>query len=256
MVYKKNFHHKKPAASVNPRPAFGSKSFGSSKKGVLNFLFSFNGAISRELFTGSMLSIAALSVALGLVYGLFPEYEPTYYAFGIAQTLLLASLASIGYKRAHALGISGFYSIVGTMLFMPFFKFLKPARDMADDGSYSRQFAFFKRLGGALVRTSARQFLYMTGLFGVVVLGCMAGNGWVFDDMAKLFSAIYAFNLVQLVVMNTEIAKRYYSQAVKILSFLAYNECVIAMTKVYVAESITKEVIRVIFQSMTQEPAL
>jgi uncharacterized membrane protein YhaH (DUF805 family) len=203
---------------------------GSGKKGLLNFLFSFNGSISRELFTGAFLSLSILSTIVGFVYSIMgPSNDIGNYVFGTLHIVLLVSLLSMGYKRAHSLGISGFYSIAGTMLFIPFFNFMKPARDFADDGSYAGQYPFFKSLGGSLIKTGIRQFVSLTVVFATIIACYTVSNREAFDGLAKLLVVIYVFNVVQMLVMGSPFVKKYYASVVKVVSFLAYNAVVVSV---------------------------
>jgi hypothetical protein len=215
--------------SIGKRPAPAKPSGG---KGSISFYFSFLGSISRELYTGAQFVIGIACIVLGVASNMAGLNEgPALWAIGAAQMLLLISLFSIGYKRAHALGISGFYSIAGMSLFSPFFMLFKPAADAADDRSFAPRFDAFKKIGAFFTKNTRRYVLYLFVSWAIYTCAVMLNSGSSeFNYAAAFMACLFAFRLIQLPFITTNFVKKYYVYAVKTLSFIAYTALVIYVT--------------------------
>ena len=215
------------------------------KHGLLNFLFSFEGKISKNLFTGMALPLGVIALVLGLVKmsvqnSVGVDYGFLYTGLDIIYILCLWVIVALGYKRAHSLGISGIYSIVGTVLFKPFFCFYKADRDFANDAMYKNRFDGIKKFGAWFDKNNVTRIFYVL-LFTLlsiipyitttanrdVVLG---GESPVMNSVMVLMIIIALFNILQLFLFNTKWFKKYYVNILKVLSFIAYNLVVISMT--------------------------
>ncbi|MDR1477096.1 MAG: hypothetical protein LBI17_03140 [Rickettsiales bacterium] len=215
--------------SMGKRPSSARPSCG---KGRLSFYFSFLGSISKELYTGAQFVLGALLIVIGVAFNLSGVKEgPVLWVMSAAQLLLLISVASLGYKRAHSLGISGFYSLAGMTLFTPFFMLFKPAADRSDDGSFAPKFATFRKIGAFFTKNARRFALYLLLSWvlstGAAIIGDTAHE---FNDVAKFMSCLFALRLIQLPFVSLGFAKKYYAYAVKTLSFVAFNAFVIFFT--------------------------
>ncbi|MDR1009464.1 MAG: hypothetical protein LBL52_04410 [Rickettsiales bacterium] len=227
----------------------------SGKKGLFSFFYGFTGSISRELYTGAYV---ALSVLLFIIIGVQGIYASKYmsaaepsqiataglYTLVIVGLVLLVSLVSFGYRRAHALGISGFYSIMGSSLFAPFFMFYRSERDNANDGAYSYAFTKFKKLGSFLGKTNLHKVVFLILLFGIGMATQVpdakdAADG-MFSDYQKLTLCLLAFNILQVFVAGVPFVRRYYANTVKVASFVAYNTVVILITASVVATAMMR----------------
>ena len=89
------------------------------KKGLLSFLFSFNGKISKELYMGAALPLVAL-LALTSSLPTTPEQKILNILFSVLFVISIFMVMAVSFKRSHALNISGIYSIASEY-FIPFF---------------------------------------------------------------------------------------------------------------------------------------
>lgn len=210
----------------------------SSKKGLLNFLFSFNGNISKELFLGSTFILLLISLVLDLIFtgiSSLMGYNPIVdWSYNIIAIILFIIAISLGYKRAHSLGISGFYSIVGTLLFKPYFCFFKSEKDEANDSAYKSNFEKIKKIGSFFGRTTITQLLYIA-LVGVLSLTpYMQPQLAQAQDAVKTIVAfiisIAGFNILQVIILDSKWLKKAYTPIVKVLSFFGYNFLIIGTT--------------------------
>lgn len=210
------------------------------KKGLLSFLFSFNGNISGELFLGSTLLLFTIYLAINTIYTLITMQVETSvfvaYTYNIISAIIVLSMIAIGYKRAHALGISGFYSLAGTTLFRPFFAFTRKGEDKNDDSSYSCDLTKSKQIGTYFSSTSVKQIGYLI-LVGIMHLIPFAFQAQPEPETAKvvmgivtLIISIFGFNILQVLLLDTNFLKRIYTPMVKIVSFIAYNAAIIFIT--------------------------
>ncbi|MBR1545018.1 MAG: hypothetical protein IJ638_03700 [Alphaproteobacteria bacterium] len=207
------------------------------RHGLLNFLFSFEGRISKNLFIGFGLFLTVISFAFDMLSVAVPAEGHKIFdiVFNVINLILLWILVALGYKRAHSLGISGFYSIIGTILFKPFFCFLRTERDFANDGAYKHHFDRFKKVGYFFDRNMFTRIIY------ILLIGVLAAIPYVvlkkstlspkdFTDIMLFILGIVVFNIFQLFVINARWFRRYYSNIVKVLSFIGYNIFVVAVS--------------------------
>jgi|GEM_PF-2803528 len=232
-----------PAKRVPGKPA--SAVANKSGKGCLNFWYSFTGAISKELYTGAvtLLTIKSLvlGVALNITLALLPAtasmgvVNAVLYTFGTLQILIVLSMVAIAYKRSHALGISGFYSIIGSSLFSPYFKFFKSPADMPQDGVYRSAYPRLKKLGAFITRNSINMISYLVIVSVATILLGMDADKASIDSAAKLLVWLTAFNIIQVLSVDMRLVKRFYTPVVKVLSFAAYTLVVVEITRIYTA---------------------
>ncbi|MCL2439526.1 MAG: hypothetical protein FWD15_03360 [Alphaproteobacteria bacterium] len=220
-------HGGRPRRPFNrPRPANGNfKPQG--KRGLASFLFGFTGSISKELYTGAyIVSYILFSLMIGLQ--LLTAGAPAFIGGAITaiEIMLFIVILSLGYKRAHALGFSGIYSIVGTTLFAPLFMFYRSDRDNAGDGSYKYAFTKFKKLGSYLGKDAIMKIATIAAVFAINALMNAPRTG---ADAASLSNfqmmilGLFVFNVAQLWLYKFAFVRRYYINTFKVLSFLAYN---------------------------------
>ncbi|MDR0367361.1 MAG: hypothetical protein LBH41_02180 [Rickettsiales bacterium] len=224
----------------------GAGRSGVKGKGLFGFFFGFTGAISKELYLGATVVFEILTIGLMALQSLLPETPAgapvanpgAYYAIMTAMLVLFVSNLSYGYRRAHALGISGFYSIVGGTLFLPFFAFWRADRDGANDGAYRRQIPAFKKLGAVLGRNIWTQMALISVIFAVLICSNAHASGQWWNQPQVVTACAWAFNMVQVLVAGRRFAfmRRFYSNAVKVVSFFAYNAIVIFVTAGVVAQ--------------------
>ncbi len=213
-----------------------------TKKGLLNFLFSFNGHISKELFLGSTFILFLLITVLDMLLSAFSYYVmPNYYiemANFIIKTILFIMLLSIGYKRAHSLGISGFYSIIGTALFKPYFALYAPKNDAANDNAYAPKFEKMKKIGSFFNKTMGRQILYIAiiGSISILSVGAtylLSTTPSTKESLPYIITFIIGltgFNLLQVLLLQSKFTEKFYTPIVKVLSFIGYTISVIGVT--------------------------
>ena len=236
MVENKNNNYRKRYNRAPNHRKYRSGGNG-KRRGLLNFLFSFEGRISKNLFIGFSLFFTLLSFAFDMISVAIPAENNQVFdtVFSIINLFLLWFVITLGYKRAHSLGISGFYSIIGTILFKPFFCFLRTDRDFANDSAYKNHFDNFKKVGYFFDRNIFTRILY------IVLLGVLAAVPYMllkkntlsiqdFTDIMLFILGIVVFNILQLFVINKKWFRRYYSNTVKVLSFIGYNLLVIAVS--------------------------
>lgn len=210
------------------------------KKGLLNFLFSFNGHISKELFLGSTFILLFISFLLDLAYNIITYYTmPTMAGeiiYNVFMLIILLMVISIGYKRAHSLGISGFYSLVGTLIFKPYFALYTPKTDMAKDEEYKSKFERTKKIGYFFNKSIGKQILYIT-IIGIVSIVSYTST-YMFNDTTKesmkyvlsFVTGLAGFNLIQVLILNSKFVEKYYTPIVKIVSFFGYTALVVLST--------------------------
>ena len=228
---------KKPA----PRPVAEKK----TGKGILHFWYSFTGSISKELYTGAVAILTASSLTLGIALTLALNFMPAttsvatvnamLYTFGVLQVLIVLSMVAIAYKRAHALGISGFYSIVGSSIFSPYFKYFKSSVDAPKDGDYRCSFSRLKRLGGFITKNAASMITYLVLVALVTVLLGMDAGRATLDSASRILVWLAAFNIIQVLSVDFKLVQRFYTPVVKVLSLAAYTIVVIEITRIYTA---------------------
>jgi len=199
-------------------------------RGLINFFFSFSGSISKELYVGASTALSALLLIIAFAFwGIAGSIEDLAmasvtqlagaYSLLTIIMLLVISLIAMGYKRSHALGMSGFYSIVGTNYFQAFFKFAKLDRDNPNDGAFTYKFSKFKWLGELANRNYATQIGYILLMASPSALLLTQGQASQF----MFVWAMIAFNIIQVLVTKAGIVRKWYMSAVKVVSFLGYT---------------------------------
>ncbi len=213
---------------------------GGKRHGLLNFLFSFEGRISKNLFIGFSLFFTVLSFILDIISVNVPVENSQVFntIFGIINLFILWIVIALGYKRAHSLGISGFYSIVGTILFKPFFCFLRTERDFPNDSSYKNHFDRFKKIGYFFDKNLFTRILFILiiGVLAVIPYLFMNKNVFAGSDINNVLwfiLGIVLFNILQIFFINVKWFRRYYSNILKVLSFVGYNLFVITIYSAY-----------------------
>ena len=226
------------------------------RHGLLNFLFSFEGKISKNLFIGFGLFLTLISFTFDVVSVLVPaENQILNNTLSAVNLILLWIFVALGYKRAHSLGISGFYSIIGTIIFKPFFCFLRTDRDFPNDSAYKNHFDRFKKIGYFFDKN-----IY-TRLFYLLLIGALAAVPYAFikkttlptkdfTEIMMFIGGIVVFNILQLFVINKKWFRRYYSNTVKTLSFIGYNIVVVAISVFFYSAYI----LMLMMQSMQNAP--
>lgn len=206
------------------------------RRGLLNFLFSFEGKISKNLFIGFSLFLTLISFAFDMISVAIPtEYQVANNVLSAVNLIILWMFIAVGYKRAHSLGISGFYSIVGTIILKPFFCFLRTDRDFPNDSAYKNHFDRFKKIGYFFDKNLFTRILY------ILLMGALAAIPYAlikknvlpekdFNEIMLFILGIVVFNILQLFVINRKWFRRYYSNIVKVLSFIGYNIVVVAVS--------------------------
>lgn len=207
------------------------------KKGLLNFLFSFNGNISKELFLGATLTLSVINLVIQLISSFLPGNEILEYTFIVMTAIVMLMIISIGYKRAHSLQISGFYSLVGTIICKPFFAFFTPANDMANDNQYAPKFTRMKKIGVFFGKNMGTQLLYIILLmlialtpYTAVAIQNQQGVISAIKGIIQFFIYIAGFNIIQIILLNSKELKKYYSPMVKVLSFFGYTFLIAGIT--------------------------
>ena len=213
---------------------------GGKRYGLLNFLFSFEGRISKNLFIGFTFFFTILSFLLDVISVSVPVENHQYFnvVFGIINLFILWIVIALGYKRAHSLGISGFYSIVGTVLFKPFFCFLRTERDFPNDSSYKNHFDRFKKIGFFFDKNLFTRILFILiiGALAVIPYALMSKNNFMPQDIKNVLwfvLGVVVFNILQIFFLNAKWFRRYYTNALKVLSFVGYNLFIITVYSAY-----------------------
>lgn len=212
----------------------GSSNVSVGSKSLLNFLFSVNGKISKNLFIGFSLLFALLTTLLTVV-SIFVSKSSE--SSGIASAVLTVLLfvfvflnIILGYKRAHALGISGIYSIFGIVC-LPFFCFNRSDRDFANDNVYKPRFNVFKKVGAFVNKNVFTQIAFL------VVFFVLDFAPWLcqpdFNDRDAVIDSVWnfgfcvgalvVFNLLQMMLLKVRWFRHHYVGFVKTATFVAYN---------------------------------
>ncbi|MDR3126584.1 MAG: hypothetical protein LBT92_03055 [Rickettsiales bacterium] len=212
-----------------PRPA--------GNRGLISFFFSFSGSISKELYIGSSLAMCVIFVVLAAVFGtLMPEEgaQPTLgtqialWAAGLPALLAAESCIALGYKRSHAMGMSGFYSLVGTTYMQAFFKFFRADRDNPSDGAYAYKFSRFKAVGAIVNKNWATRIIYLALMASPAFLAFKADPEFA-SNLPGLYM-LFCVNALQVFFAMTGFAKRYYAPIVKVLSFAGYTYLIMMLS--------------------------
>lgn len=237
MVENSNNNYKKKRYNNNRKGNFRKfkNNTPMTKHGLFNFLFSFDGKISKNLFTGTSLLLAGI-YCIAQLLSMIPTFQENVYAeatFSIINIIIGWAIVAVGYKRAHSLGISGIYSIVGTLLFRPFFSFYRPERDFANDAMYKRRFDGLKKIGNFFDKNKLTQIFYILCMALVILVPYIilfANNlsAEVKDNIIFIVLLI-VFNILQLFIIEKRWVKKYYTNFVKVLSFISYNILVVSM---------------------------
>lgn len=231
---KNNYKHKR--YNNNRRGNFRSfKNNNSEQKGLLNFLFSVNGKISKNLFAGFALVMDVLIVAFGILTTLInPENNVLNIFITLINLVLIWILIASGYKRAHALGISGFYSILGSTVCKPYFLFYKTDRDFANDGAYKNKFNVFKKIGNFANKNVFTRIAYILIIALLGFIPCLVSKDAMsestFHDVRIFIILIALFNIVQLFAVKLRLFRRYYTPFTKVISFVSYTLTVVAIS--------------------------
>ncbi len=245
---------KKPETKSVAKPTVKTTN---GKKGLLNFLFSFNGNISKELFLGATFILTVISLIIQLISSFLPENLIIEYVVTAILTIVMLMIISVGYKRAHSLGISGFYSLVGTIICKPFFAFFTPANDMANDNQYEPKFTGMKKIGAFFGKNIGRQLLYIVLLVVIALIpyttvAIQAQQGpeatLSIQRIIRFFIYIAGFNIVQIILLNTDLLKKYYSPIVKVLSFFGYTFLIIGITFVLYSVWVMSALMNMLYQ--------
>ena len=195
-------------------------------KGLLNFLFSFNGRISRNLYIGIMLLLAIVYSALN-VAGAFVQDESVNIVLSVISIFVFIMDIAVGYKRAHALGISGIYSIFDVVC-MPFFCFNRSDRDFANDNVYKPRFKFLKKIGSLVNKNKFTQIAYLFLIFAIVFAPVIFELSGVKGFVILLVSFVL-FNILQMLLFRFRWFRRIYTGFVKVVTFIVYNLFIIGV---------------------------
>ena len=222
----------------NHRRSYNSSAVGS--KGLLNFLFSFNGKISRNLLIGFSFLFAVIYSALNIA-GALVENHTVNIVLSVISLVVFVSNLAISCKRAHALGISGIYSVF-FFVCLPFFCFNKSDRDFGNDNVYKPRFSIFKKFG-ALVNKNvftkiAYVFILFVIMFAPIVFDPSGVKGFV------VATAIFVvINLLQMLLLKFRWFRHNYTGVVKVCTFVAYNLFVMGiaafMTMLYILSRVS-----------------
>ena len=218
MVETKNY--KNNGRKYNRRGSFRNykNSTPMKKKGLLNFLFSFNGKISKDLYIGTSFLLSVFGV-LSLVIPVKPEQTVLGILVDILFVVLFVSCNAISFKRAHSLGISGIYSILGDGLFTPFFAFFKPERDFANDIMYKSRFEKLKKIGYFFNRNVITKLLFLAIIATLNIVVIVNGRNIPANSFYKFFVILFVWNVIQLYLARFNFVKKHYATVVKVLSF-------------------------------------
>lgn len=200
----------------------GGRNMGASvgTKGLLNFLFSFNGRISRNLYIGVSFVLGIIYSVLNIAGHFFMDQHVNIVLSAISVICFIICIAA-GCKRAHALGISGVYSIFDCVC-VPFFWFNKSDKDFANDNVYKPRFKFFKKIGSLVNKNKFTQILSLFVVFGIAFAPVIFEESGVKGFVILLLSFV-AFNLLQMLMLKLRWFRRHYTGFVKVFTFIAYN---------------------------------
>ncbi len=187
------------------------------KKGILSFLFSFNGKISKELYMGAILPLMALFSLIAIAPA-NPAQKVLNVLFSVLFIISIFMVMAVSFKRAHSLGVSGIYSIASEY-FLPFFAFFKPEREFSNDMIYKGHFTKLKKIGYFFDRNILTRIIYIALMVFFATVCIMKeninkNNYWIF------YGIVVLINLVQLFLIKFKFIRRYYTPVVKVLSFL------------------------------------
>ncbi len=230
----RRYNNKPNYRRYNNKPNNGPQ----KKKGILSFLFSVEGKISKELFTSLYLIIILVLSIFSAAFTTDPITKKIGTLPSIAYFFVAWFAVAFSYKRAHSLGISGIYSFMGTYLFTPFFTFYKPERDFANDGMYKNKFTTLKKIGAFFQRTMFTKILYILILGFLYVVNYIGVQSEDVKDLMNIMLIVTAFNLLQVLTVRKSF--KLYTNIVKVLSFLSLMAFVIfisvAATIIFIAQ--------------------
>ena len=256
MVEKKdNNRGRAPGKRYNTRSSRGNNNSSSRYKtdrapefrSLFRFLFSVNGKISRDLFFGiAFLIHFAMIVFYGIRNAIVtPEnYVMTQHALTPGLILTFVFLIAVlwimianGYKRAHALGISGFYSLAGLTICKPFFFFNRQDSEYVSENIKNFKGNFLRSIGRFFNKSIWHKLGYFLLTYSVSLSFIFMYNksvvsqGVTSDNANFVYVTIlFVINLVQLFLSYNRRFQRIYQSFTKVVSFLVYNAVVIFAT--------------------------
>ena len=189
-------------------------------RGFLNFLFSFNGKISKNLFIGYIFLVAVLYSGLNIA-GAFVENKIASLVLSLFSLLLFVSDIAVGIKRAHALGISGIYSVLGFVC-VPFFGFNRSDRDFGNDNIYKSKFKLFKAIGNFVNRNVFTKVLYLILFFAIMFAPMIFEPSGVKGFVVATLVTVL-FNVLQMLLLKFRWFRHRYTGFVKVCTFICYN---------------------------------
>ena len=192
-------------------------------RGLFQYIFSLQGVMSRDLFAGFMPFIFIITLGIQSLSLIDSLSKVASYTIGIIYLIFVWLTVTTAYKRAHALGISGWYSIIGVALNMPFFYFNRQDNEYIHENVKGCSFKFFKSIGAFLNKNLFIKFLYILCIYAIVY--STNRN----KDILVFVLGIASFNMLQLIFGFRKFFVKYYKNIVKVSSFISYNIVILSI---------------------------
>lgn len=199
-------------------------------RSFVRFLISPSGKMSRDLFVGLRLVMYLISLVVFIGNSFIPQTN-TALVYTSRTLLFIVSWITIamGYKRAHALGISGFYSIVGTSFARPFFEFNKQDNDYITE-NIKTPLKKLRKFGNFVNKNIWTKLGYLIGFYIIgFIFMVIVGNKSQLMAMLKFTGFFAGINIIQLLLVQVRFFRHIYMQLVKVASFIIYHVILFAV---------------------------
>ncbi len=221
-------------------------------RSFFRFLISPSGKISRDLFVGLRTVMLLIVMMLSFAFSFIPETNKYLVQVSTIVTYIMIWLTvAVGYKRAHALGISGFYSIIGTAFAKPFFEFNKQDNDYIIE-NIKTPLKRLRKFGNFVNRNFWTKIAYLiisyAVMFGFMVLATNKQGIKAFEIL-KFVGIFAGVNLAQLLLVKVKLFRHFYMQIVKVCIFFLYHIIFMGMIVINMQNSCIKTCLN-LYQSM------
>lgn len=260
MVNTENRYKKPVSGSYNNQRYRNTKPV--EYRSFLRFLISPSGKMSRDLFVGLRTVMVLIVMMLSFAFSFIPATSRVLvYTSNIVSYIMMWIIIAAGYKRAHALGISGFYSIIGTAFAKPFFEFNKQDNDYISE-NIKTPLKRLKKFGNFVNKNLWTKITYLIisylVMFGFMLLATNKQGIKAFEIL-KFVGIFAGINIAQLFLIKLRYFRHFYMQIVKVCIFFLYHIIFMGMIVINMQNSCIKTCLS-LYQSMelqqetTQKP--
>ena len=200
-------------------------------RSFLRFLISPSGKMSRDLYVGLRIVMVLTLAVFSIAFSFIPTTNKILmYTANTVSYIIMWVMVAMGYKRAHALGISGFYSIIGTSFAKPFFELNKQDNDYITE-NIKTPLKKLKKIGKFINKNIWTKLVYLIVsyviMFGFIVLATNK-QGIKAIETLKFVGMFATVNIVQLLLTQLKFFRHFYMQIVKVCMFFLYHLIIVA----------------------------